>query len=82
MEGVVQVPVAASVEPVPSGVPGGCRDGGFTPARLPILARRERGESIRTIANNLGISIGVVHKALTLASPQIDQSPEQAAKRD
>ncbi len=50
--------------------------------RAAILARRERGESIRTIANNLGISIGVVHKTLTLASPQIDQSPKQAAKRD
>ncbi|WP_448060869.1 recombinase family protein [Cellulomonas hominis] len=30
-----------------------------------ILARRARGESIRTIAAGVGISIGVVHKTLT-----------------
>ena len=33
--------------------------------RAAILARHERGESIRTIAAALGISIGVVHKTLT-----------------
>jgi len=33
--------------------------------RAAIFARRERGESIRTIASSLGVSIGVVHKTLT-----------------
>jgi len=33
--------------------------------RAAILARRGRGESIRTIAAGVGISIGVVHKTLT-----------------
>ena len=33
--------------------------------RAAILARRARGESIRTIATAVGISIGVVHKTLT-----------------
>ena len=47
--------------------------------RAAILARRERGESIRTIATNLGISIGVVHKTLTKTSPQTDKNPKPAA---
>ncbi|GAA3169069.1 recombinase family protein [Nonomuraea salmonea] len=33
--------------------------------RAAILARRERGESIRTIATGVEVSIGVVHKTLT-----------------
>jgi DNA invertase Pin-like site-specific DNA recombinase len=33
--------------------------------RAAILARRERGESIRTIATGVKVSIGVVHKTLT-----------------
>lgn len=32
--------------------------------RAAILARRERGESIRTIATGVKVSIGVVHKTL------------------
>jgi DNA-directed RNA polymerase specialized sigma24 family protein len=32
--------------------------------RTAILARRHRGESIRTIAAGLKVSIGVVHKTL------------------
>ncbi|MEV4375198.1 hypothetical protein AB0J71_49720 [Nonomuraea sp. NPDC049637] len=32
--------------------------------RVAILARRRRGESIRTIAAGVGVSIGVVHKTL------------------
>ncbi|GAA3016439.1 hypothetical protein GCM10017559_45040 [Streptosporangium longisporum] len=35
--------------------------------RAAILARRERGESIRTIAIGVGVSVGVVHKTLTEA---------------
>lgn len=41
--------------------------------RAAILARRERGESIRTIAAGVGVSVGVVHKTLTQAN-----APEQA----
>ena len=37
--------------------------------RAAILARRARGESIRTIAAAVGISIGVVHKTLTQSIP-------------
>jgi DNA invertase Pin-like site-specific DNA recombinase len=33
--------------------------------RAAILARRQRGESIRTIAADVKVSIGVVHKTLT-----------------
>lgn len=33
--------------------------------RAAILARRERGESIRTIATGVKVSVGVVHKTLT-----------------
>jgi DNA invertase Pin-like site-specific DNA recombinase len=32
--------------------------------RAAILARRERGESIRTIAAGVNVSVGVVHKTL------------------
>ncbi|MEV8636660.1 recombinase family protein [Streptosporangium sp. NPDC051023] len=35
--------------------------------RAAILARRERGESIRTIATGVKVSVGVVHKTLTEA---------------
>jgi DNA invertase Pin-like site-specific DNA recombinase len=38
--------------------------------RAAIHARRARGESIRTIATGLGISIGVVHKTLTNTAPE------------
>ncbi|MEU8363099.1 helix-turn-helix domain containing protein [Nonomuraea sp. NPDC048882] len=41
--------------------------------RAAILARRQRGESIRTIAAGVKVSIGVVHKALTAA--QAEQRP-------
>ncbi len=37
--------------------------------RATILALREQGESIRTIATAVGVSIGVVHKTLTHAEP-------------
>ncbi|WP_199182211.1 hypothetical protein [Cryobacterium sp. M91] len=33
--------------------------------RAAILARRARGEPIRTIATAVGVSIGVVHKTFT-----------------
>ncbi|MEV0404176.1 hypothetical protein [Actinoallomurus sp. NPDC050550] len=35
--------------------------------RAAILARRQRGESIRTIAAGVKVSVGVVHKTLTEA---------------
>lgn len=38
--------------------------------RAAILARRERGESIRTIAAGVKVSVGVVHKTLTEARPE------------
>ncbi|MGW7296071.1 recombinase family protein [Streptomyces xiamenensis] len=41
--------------------------------RAAILARRGRGESIRTIATGVGVSVGVVHK--TLASEQETAAP-------
>jgi len=41
--------------------------------RAAILARRKRGESIRTIAAGVKVSVGVVHKTLTGA--QQDQQP-------
>ena len=47
--------------------------------RAAILARRQRGESIRTIATSLGISIGVVHKTLTQTA---NQGPVQTTKHD
>ncbi|GAA0995475.1 recombinase family protein [Subtercola frigoramans] len=40
--------------------------------RAAILARRTRGESIRTIATATGVSIGVIHKTIT----QSTTSPE------
>ncbi|CNF63310.1 site-specific recombinase%2C DNA invertase Pin [Mycobacterium tuberculosis] len=42
--------------------------------RAAILARRERGESIRTIAAGVKVSVGVVHK--TLAQAQAPDEPE------
>jgi DNA invertase Pin-like site-specific DNA recombinase len=41
--------------------------------RAAILARRERGQSIRTIAAGVQVSVGVVHK--TLAEAQQEPSP-------
>ena len=41
--------------------------------RAAILARRKRGESIRTIAAGVKVSVGVVHKTLTDA--QQEQQP-------
>jgi len=41
--------------------------------RAATLARRKRGESIRTIAAGVKVSVGVVHKTLTDA--QQDQQP-------
>lgn len=38
--------------------------------RAAIFARRARGESIRTIAAGVGISVGVVHKTLTAERPE------------
>ena len=38
--------------------------------RAAILARRQRGESIRTIAARVKVSVGVVHKTLTEAQPE------------
>jgi DNA invertase Pin-like site-specific DNA recombinase len=38
--------------------------------RAAILARRRRGESIRTIAAGVKVSVGVVHKTLTEAQPE------------
>jgi DNA invertase Pin-like site-specific DNA recombinase len=45
--------------------------------RAAILARRERGESIRTIAAGVKVSIGVVHKTLADAKTSLDQGPPQ-----
>ncbi|TDC99060.1 helix-turn-helix domain containing protein [Nonomuraea deserti] len=44
---------------------GGRRPGVDDDKRAAILARRQRGESIRTIAAGVDVSIGVVHKTLT-----------------
>jgi DNA invertase Pin-like site-specific DNA recombinase len=41
--------------------------------RAAILARRQRGESIRTIAAGVKVSVGVVHK--TLADAEQEQQP-------
>ena len=41
--------------------------------RAAILARRKRGESTRTIAAGVKVSVGVVHKTLTDA--QQEQQP-------
>ena len=41
--------------------------------RAAILARRKRGESLRTIAAGVKVSVGVVHKTLTDA--QQEQQP-------
>ena len=47
--------------------------------RAAIHARRARGESIRTIAAGLGISVGVVHK--TLAGAPSATGPGRGASR-
>jgi DNA invertase Pin-like site-specific DNA recombinase len=47
--------------------------------RAAILARRQRGESIRTIAAGVKVSIGVVHK--TLAGTQRDAAPAENDSR-
>lgn len=41
--------------------------------RAAILARRQRGESIRTIAAGVKVSAGVVHKTLAEAQPEAQQ---------
>lgn len=41
--------------------------------RAAILARRQRGESIRTIAAGVKVSVGVVHKTLAEAQPEAQQ---------
>ncbi|MEV4374742.1 recombinase family protein [Nonomuraea sp. NPDC049637] len=53
--------------------------------RAAILARRERGESIRSIAAGVKVSVGVVHKTLTeakqaavLETPNADAAPGSA----
>ncbi|YCK38293.1 hypothetical protein ACNF49_30845 [Actinomadura sp. ATCC 39365] len=53
--------------------------------RAAILARRERGESIPTIAAAVNVSVGVVHKTLTeakqapaLETPNADAAPGAA----
>ncbi|MGP4030197.1 recombinase family protein [Actinomadura sp. 3N407] len=43
--------------------------------RAAILSRRERGESIRTIAAGVKVSVGVVHK--TLAEAQAPDEPDE-----
>ena len=48
--------------------------------RAAILARRKRGESIRTIAAGVKVSVGVVHKTLTDA--QLGQLREDVANTD
>ena len=45
------------------------RDGQPTALGEAILARRQRGESIRTIAAGVKVSVGVVHKTLAGAQP-------------
>ncbi|MGS2648327.1 hypothetical protein [Streptosporangium sp. LJ11] len=44
--------------------------------RAAILARHQRGESIRTIAAGVKVSIGVVHKTLTAARSGIEPAME------
>ena len=48
--------------------------------RAAILARRQRGESIRTIAAGVKVSIGVVHKTLTDARQEQKPWPRRRAK--
>lgn len=43
--------------------------------RAAILDRRRRGESIRTIAAGVKVSVGVVHNTLTAAAQGDDQTP-------
>lgn len=43
--------------------------------RAAILARRERGESIRTIAAGVKVSIGVVHKTLAATEGNLADQP-------
>ena len=43
--------------------------------RAAILARRGRGESIRTIAAGVNVSVGVVHKILTQARTEARKGP-------
>jgi hypothetical protein len=44
--------------------------------RAAILARRQRGESIRTIAAGVKVSVGVVHKTLAGAQPDTQRGAE------
>ncbi|MCW2915607.1 MAG: DNA-invertase [Actinomycetia bacterium] len=41
--------------------------------RAAILARRQRGESIRIIAAGVKVSVGVVHKTLQETQPEAQQ---------
>ncbi|GAA0970287.1 helix-turn-helix domain-containing protein [Actinocorallia libanotica] len=43
--------------------------------RAAILDRHRRGESIRTIAAGVKVSIGVVHKTISEARAAADHSP-------
>ncbi|MFI0453678.1 recombinase family protein [Actinomadura sp. 6N118] len=53
--------------------------------RAAILARRQRGESIRTIAAGVGVSVGVVHKTLAAAAapgPDLDEADADHIEAD
>ncbi|GAA3427511.1 hypothetical protein ACWDTT_35280 [Streptosporangium sandarakinum] len=43
--------------------------------RAAILARRQRGESIRTIAAGVNVSVGVVHKTLAATEGKPTDQP-------
>lgn len=44
--------------------------------RAAILARREKGESIREIARGLKVSVGTVHHVLSVEGHSAAESPE------
>jgi hypothetical protein len=48
--------------------------------RAAILARRQRGESIRTIAAGVKVSVGVVHKTLAGAQPDTQPDTQRGAE--
>lgn len=48
--------------------------------RAAILARRERGESIRIIAAGVKVSVGVVYKTLKTAESTLADQPDPAAR--
>lgn len=49
--------------------------------RAVIIARREKGESIRTIAKSLGISAGTVHKVLANEATVDPRQPGETSRR-